>query len=137
MPCETRWNSHLHLHEHIVKHLDDINNALQTVNRHDLIISVTHKDLLSLVIDVMQYFSEATNILQGEDLPTSNRVIPVIDSLENALIEHTRDVASINALCEMLLTSLRKRFQYLLHSPIHQAATALDPRIKFSFTDHT
>ena len=84
----------------------------------------------------MQFFSEATNILQSEGVPTSNQVIPVVDSLENALIQVNRDNAAVNALCERLLTSLRRRFQYLLSSDIHQAATALDPRVKLSFTDH-
>lgn len=136
MPCETRWNSYLHLHEHIVKHFDQINSALQAANRSDLIISTLQRDMLSHVVDVMQYFAEATNILQGEKFPTSNKVIPVVDSLENALLDCRRDTACINALCESLLTSLRRRFKYLLHSPIHQAATALDPSIKLSFTDH-
>ena len=55
-------------------------------------------------------------------------MIPVVDSLENALIQVNRDNAAVNALCE--------RLQYLLSSDIHQAAAALDPRAKFSFTDH-
>ncbi len=83
----------------------------------------------------MDFFSEATNILQREENPTSNRLIPVIDSLENALLQTNRDNPAINAFCERLLTSLRRRFDYLLHSEIYQAATALDPRIKISFTD--
>ena len=59
----------------------------------------------------MQYFSQDTTILQREGFPTLNHVIPVVDSLE-------------------------RRFEYLLKSVIHQAATALDPRVKLSFTDH-
>ena len=100
MPCETHWNSYLHLREHIVKHFNVIINALQKANRNNFIISTTHRGMLSLVIDVMQYFSEATNILQGEGFPTSNQVIPVVGSLENALLDCRRDTASINALCE-------------------------------------
>ena len=84
----------------------------------------------------MQYFSQDTTILQREGFPTLNHVIPVVDSLENALIQARRENAAINALCECLLTSLERRFEYLLKSVIHQAATALDPRVKLSFTDH-
>ena len=137
-PCDTRWNSHFHLHEHLIKQCDDINRALQkpTVNRNDLVISATHKEILSLIVDIMQYFSEATDILQAEETPASNHVIPIIDSLENALMQSRSDMASINALCQRLLTSLRGRFGYLLDSPIHKAATAIDPRVKLSFTDH-
>ena len=137
-PCDTRWNSHFHLHEHLIKQCDDINKALQkpTVNRNDLVISSTHKEILSLIVDIMQYFSEATNILQAEGTPTSSHVIQVVDSLENALMQSRSEIASINALCQRLLTSLCRRFGYLLDSPIHKAATAIDPRVKLSFTDH-
>ena len=48
----------------------------------------------------MHYFSEATNILQVERKPTINQVIPVVDSLENALESVNIDTASINALCD-------------------------------------
>lgn len=45
------------------------------------------------------------------------------------------DNPAINAFCERLLTSLWKRFYYLLTSELYQASTALDPRMKLSFTD--
>ena len=85
----------------------------------------------------MHYFSEATNILQAEMKPTINQVIPVVDSLENALESINKDTASINALCECLLNSLVRRFSYLLQSSVHLAATALDATIKLSFIDNT
>ena len=47
----------------------------------------------------MHYFSEATNILQVERKPTIIQVIPVVDSLENALDSINKDTASINMLC--------------------------------------
>ena len=84
----------------------------------------------------MQYFSEATDILQAEEMPTSNHVISIVNSLENALMQSRSDTASIHALFQRLLTSLRGRFGYLLDSSIHKAATAIDPRVKLSFTDH-
>ena len=43
---------------------------------------------------------------------------------------------AINALCEHLLNSLEQRFGYLKDSPLHQAATVLDPNINLSFTDN-
>jgi hypothetical protein len=134
-PNDTRWNSHFKLHQHIVNHFEDINIALEKIDRNDLIITKAQKELLSQVTEIMQYFSEATNILQSEGTPTLNRVIPVIDSLENALFQCRRENAAINALAESLLSSLSRRFDYLLTSAIHQAATALDPRVKLSFAD--
>ena len=57
-------------------------------------------DILLLVVKSLQFFSEATNILQGESATTANRVIPVIDSFQNALLQTTCDNAGINAFCK-------------------------------------
>ena len=101
-----------------------------------MIILRADRDVLALVVNVMQYFAEATNILQAEGKPTSNSVIPVVDSLENTLKTINRDHMAINALCEHLLNSLEQCFGYLKDSPLHQAATVLDPNINLSFTDN-
>ena len=85
----------------------------------------------------MSYFAEAIDILQCDKEPTFNRVIPVVDSLENALKSVSRDNPAISAMCEALLNSLQQHFSYLLDSAFHQAATALDPRFKLSFTNNT
>ena len=137
VPNETRWNSYLRLHEHILKHFDDINDALATenVNRLELVLSSTDKENLTRVVEIMQYFAEGTDILQASNEPTSGQVIPIIDSLENALENAERSNTAINALCERLHNGLQQRFSYLLNSSIHQAATALDPRIKLTFAD--
>ena len=136
---DTRWNSHYRLHQHILKHYEYINNALlsEHVQQSHLVITATDIENLSNVVSVMSYFSEATDILQRDQEPTTNRVIPVIDSLENALRSISRDSAAKNALCECLLNSLQKHFSYLLDSSLHQAATALDPRVKLTFTDNS
>ena len=85
----------------------------------------------------MQYLAEATDLLEASNQPTSGRVILVIDSLENALKTTERSTPAINALCERLLHGLQQRFSYLLDSSVHQAATALDPQIKLTFTDNS
>ena len=136
VPCDTRWNSHFKLYEHIVKHWENINESLQSIDRSDLKISSAQKDVLAVFVTVLDFFCEATDILQRESAATSNRVIPIVDSLENALMQTSGENAAINGFCERLLTSLRKRFQYVLTSDIYRAATALDPGTKLSFTDH-
>ena len=89
------------------------------------------------LVEVMQYFGEATDILPAEKEPTAGNVIPVIDSLENAVSAIERSNAAINALCECLLNSFKYRFSYLLDSAIHLAATTLDPCIKLTFTNNS
>lgn len=48
-------------------------------------LSTSDKENLAKLVEVMQYFAEATDILQADKGPTAGNVIPVIDSLENAL----------------------------------------------------
>ena len=110
VPNESRWNSYVRHHEHILKHFDNVNEALNTVNHQNLVLSTSDKENLSNVVDVMLYFAEATDILQADNKPTSSCVIPVIDSLENALIIMDRATPAINALCESLLNGLQQHF---------------------------
>ena len=136
-PNDTRWNLYLRLHEHLLKHFDNIQDGLVKVNQKELMLSTSDKENLSKLVEVMQYFAEATDILQAEKEPTAGNVIPVIDSLENAVNGVERSNPAINAPCECLLNSLKNRFSYLLDSAIHLAATTLDPRIKLTFTNNS
>ena len=52
VPNETRWNSFL---RHILKHFDNINEALNEVNKQNLMLTSVDKDNLSAV---MQFFAE-------------------------------------------------------------------------------
>ena len=133
---DTRWNSHHRLHCHIIKFVEEINSALSHEGKSRLCLSTADRSIIADVNEVMQFFAEATDIIQCEEKATFHRVIPVIDSLENALHSINWDAACINALCERLLNSLDKRFSYLLESRLHIAATALDPSVKLSFADN-
>ena len=90
------------MHEYILKHADNINRALGSCDQSTLIITTVDKENLKGVTDVMQYFAEATDILQHDNIPTCNRVISVVDSLENAIKSVNRENAAINAMCEAL-----------------------------------
>ena len=67
----------------------------------------------------MQFFAETTDLLQAGKKPTSGSVIPIIDSLENALLSMERETPAINALCETFLNGLQRHFSHLLESKIH------------------
>ena len=61
----------------------------------------------------MQCISEATNILQCKDFLTLIQVIPVMDSIDNALIQAKSDNVAVIALFEHFLTGLEV---LLIHS---------------------
>ena len=76
------------------------------VNLKELMLSTSDKENLLKLVEVMQYFAEATDILPAEKEPTAGNVTPVNDSLENA-VSGIESNAAINALCECLLNSLK------------------------------
>ena len=75
------------MHQHILKHVEEINEALDKEGQSILCLPTADKDIISKIVKVMHYFSEATNILQAERKPTINHVVPAVDSLEKALIK--------------------------------------------------
>ena len=77
--------------------------------KHNLVLTTADKENLSGVVNIMSYFDEATDIVQHDKEPTSNRVI-FVDSLENALKSASRDSPIVNALCQALQNSLEQRF---------------------------
>ena len=60
---DTRWSSHLRLHEHILSNMENINQALEKIKRSNLTFSRSDKENLSSVVEVMAYFAQATDIL--------------------------------------------------------------------------
>ena len=100
-PNDTRWNSHLRLHEHILKHCESINKALEDNQKLNLILTTADKQNFSSVVinNVIFCWSNRYTI-------TSNCVIVAVDSLENALKSASRDSPIVNALCRALQNSL-------------------------------
>ena len=62
-PNDTRWNSHLRLHEYILKHCESINKDLEGNQKHNLVLTTADKENISSVVNIMSYFAEATDIL--------------------------------------------------------------------------
>ena len=91
--------------------------------------------MLPNLIEILNFFGEATDILQAEKNPTTPRVIPIIQQLENATMSSKTDDASISCIKQSLINSLHRRFQFLLSSQLHIVATVLDPNVKLDFTE--
>ena len=73
--------------------------------------------------------------MRAEKNPTTPRVIPIIQQLENATMSSKTDDASISCIKQSLINSLHRRFQFLLSSQLHIVATVLDPNFKLDFTE--
>ena len=84
-------------------------------------------------IQFISYFHEATDILQGDKNPTAPKVIPTIQKI--AFRASNIEIASVNAMKELMLSSLQRRFTEIIESPSLLVTSVLDPNIKLSFTE--
>ena len=130
----TRWNSNMRLIEAVVKNFEIVNQSLPSTS---LRITCSDLNILDGLLLFLRLFQEATDILQASKKPTLPHMVPIVQQLENALLQSFPSIASINAFRIRLLNSLRKRFDYLKITSLHVVATILDPSTKLSFAEHS
>ncbi len=112
----TRWNSMYIQLSSIVK-LDPAKLADMLKGEHaNLIFTQRESAMLKELVDILQPFSEATDLLQGQDYPTIGCVVPSIVSLYKCLTSMTTTVKFHNPLVNALLTALCERFGGLLQN---------------------
>lgn len=39
VPCDTRWNSYFRLYDHVIQHIEEINDAFKSIGCNDLVIT--------------------------------------------------------------------------------------------------
>ena len=109
------------------------------MNRTELLIHDSDVKVLKNLSILLQYFKEATDILQVRDSCSIHMVIPLCQMLEKAIfsIDYSNDPCC-NAIKERCLTALEEKFSFILDSSVHIFATVCDPRKKLTFTrsDH-
>ena len=109
------------------------------MNRTELLIQDSDVKVLKNRSILLQYFKEATDILQVSDSCSIRMVIPLCQMLEKAIfsIDYSNDPCC-NAIKERCLTALEEKFSFVLDSSVHIFATVCDPRKKLTFTrsDH-
>ena len=132
--CTTRWNSNMRLIEAVDKNFEIVNQSLPSTS---LRITCSDLNILNGRLLFLRLFQEATDILQASKQPTLPHMVPIIQQLENALLQSSPSKASINAFRIRLLNSLRKRFDYLKITSLHVVETILDPSTKLSFAEHS
>ena len=84
------------MHQHILKHVEEINEALNKEGQSVLCLSTADEDIISKIVEVMNYFFRSDQYTPAEIKTTINQMIPVVDSLENALENINKNTASIN-----------------------------------------
>lgn len=106
---ETRWNSTFRQLDAIAE-LDHakLNSVLQATDHQNLILSTKEVGQLTELVGILQPFSEATDVTQGEKTVTISCVIPTVLSLDKILGMHQQSIFS--GFVTVLRQSLHDRF---------------------------
>jgi len=126
----TRWNSTLTT----MKSVDTSKSQLRAVASDPQLpkkllrlLCDLHDDILEGVIAVLTPFETATKVLSADKSPTLHLVLPTRFKLRHHLTSQDRDTTAVAGLKHRLSHHLERSF---VVSPIHAAATLLDPRLK-------
>jgi hypothetical protein len=131
----TRWNS-LYIQLSSIAKLNPtkLNDMLR--GEHDnLIFTQRETGMLRELVDILQPFAEATDLLQGQDYPTIGCVVPSIVGLHKCLTTLATTVKYHGPLVNTLTTSLHERFGGLLQN-IKILTTGVKIKHNFNFGSH-
>ncbi|XP_035244248.1 zinc finger BED domain-containing protein 4 [Anguilla anguilla] len=129
---EQRWNWQL---KTVRRMLESAEFLEDIVDRHDLTLSSFEKAVLRELVEVLEPFEEATDMVQGDKHVSISLALPCVLGLRKHLSETaTRQCTGILV---GLAQSLDRRLAAILEDPLHVTATALDPQFKLSWSSDT
>ncbi|KAJ8367340.1 hypothetical protein AAFF_G00320740 [Aldrovandia affinis] len=102
------------------------------VDRHDLTLSSFEKEVLRELVDVMEPFEEATDMVQGDKHVSVSLALPCVLGLRKHLAETA--IRQCTGMLLGLAQALDRRLAAILEDPLHVTATALDPQFKLSWS---
>ena len=125
---ETRWNSQLKMVRRIVE--VDVDKV---VEKRELSLTSYEKAVLRELVEVLEPFEEATDILQGDKYSSISLVIPSLLGLKR----HLNDLNTRHStrLTTTLKSALDHRFGGTFDDPLYICGAMLDPRFKLNWSD--
>ena len=126
---ETRWNSQLKMIRRIVE--VDVDKV---VEKTELSLTSYEKAVLRELVEVLEPFEEATDILQGDTYNSISLVIPSLLGLKR----HLNDLNTRHStrLTTSLKSALNRRFGGTFDDPLYICSAMLDPRFKLNWSDN-
>ncbi|KAJ8259988.1 hypothetical protein GJAV_G00175790 [Gymnothorax javanicus] len=129
---EQQWNWQLKAVRRILESAEFLEDI---VDRHDLMLSSFEKAVLRELVEVLEPFEEATDMVLGDKHVSISLALPCVLGLRKHLSETaTRQCTSILV---GLAQSLDRRLSAILEDPLHITATVLDPQFKLSWSSDT
>ena len=102
----------------------------KVVEKRELYLTSYEKAVLRELVEVLEPFEEATDILQGDTYNSISLVIPSLLGLK----KHLKDLSTRHSTCltTTLSSSLDSRFGTVLEDLLYICAAVLDPRFKLN-----
>ncbi|KAG9331150.1 hypothetical protein JZ751_019942, partial [Albula glossodonta] len=129
---EQRWNWQL---KAVRRMLESTEFLEDIVDRQDLTLSSLEKAVLRELVEVLEPFEEAMDMVQGDKHVSISLALPCVLGLRKHLSETaTRQCTGVLV---GLAQALDRRLATILEDPLHVTATALDPQFKLSWSSDT
>ncbi|XP_030623602.1 zinc finger BED domain-containing protein 4 [Chanos chanos] len=126
---EQQWNTQLKTIRQMLESADFLEDI---VDRHDLALSSFEKAVLQELVEVLEPFEEATDMVQGDKHVSISLALPCVLGLRKHLGEViTRQCSGI---VMGLSQALDRRLAGILEDPLYVTATTLDPQFKLSWS---
>lgn len=122
--CPTRWNSLLTMLESLLKSRQLVERCLASLRLFDKIPSVEDWQIIQDLVNFLQVFKKATELLSGSQYPTCSMALLFRSELASALEACTSDSRVIAELKRNMRAKFDNRFPV---SDLHVCAAMLDP----------
>lgn len=124
-----KWNDQLKILRQMVDSMDFLEDI---VDRNDLVLGNLEKELLRELVEVLEPFEEASDMVQGDKHVSISLALPCVLGLRKHLAEVVTHQCS--GIVMGLSQALDRRLAGILEDPLYVTATTLDPQFKLSWS---
>ncbi|XDV45832.1 hypothetical protein PO909_013855 [Leuciscus waleckii] len=124
-----KWNAQLKILRQMVESMDFLEDI---VDRNDLVLGNLEKAMLRELVEVLEPFEEASDMVQGDKHVSISLGLPCVLGLRKHLAEVVTHQCS--AIVMGLSQALDRRLAGILEDPLYVTATTLDPQFKLSWS---
>uniref|UniRef100_UPI00358DEA90 zinc finger BED domain-containing protein 4-like isoform X1 n=1 Tax=Myxine glutinosa TaxID=7769 RepID=UPI00358DEA90 len=130
---ETCWNSQLKV---VRKFLEASDFLEEIIDKFNLKLSESDKGVLKELIELLEPFEEAIDMMHGDTFVSISLALPCILGLKKHLSKATSN-QYCSTIVDSLTQSLDKRLGSLIQDPLYITASILDPRFKLLWSNNT
>ncbi|XP_076132064.1 zinc finger BED domain-containing protein 4 [Alosa pseudoharengus] len=128
-PADRHWNVQLKTVRRMLESVDFLEDI---IDRQDLALGASEKALLRELVEVLEPFEEATDMVQLDKHVSISLALPCVLGLRKHLSETT--ARHCTGVVVGLAQALDRRLAGILEDPLYVTATTLDPQFKLSWS---